>query len=295
MDKNHPAFENPAEWYNQAVEAFYRGELAEAVSCLRAGFFGNFYVPPLLLGEESQIMSPWHFSPLAEPPAAEDYAARYRTLWLENPQALPFLRQVWSDPLVRNELKSYANLCKSLNQTGEPQRRQELLKERERFINPERIKRTQSEILQRLSKSSLNPPVERPFLGLVMFSTSNPAESLQFFRKVFGLEPVRTSEIAGGYAEFDLQGVRIAVHGYNQHGHGDPYRLGPPPKSFGWGAFFVIRVKDFDRYYQNALSAGFEILDSDLEMKGLRFFVVKDPSGYVFEITEEELRGLSGP
>ena len=87
-------------------------------------------------------------------------------------------------------------------------------------------------------------------------------------------------------------GIHIAIHGYDNSGHGDPYRLGPPPSSFGWGAIFVIRVKEFDRYYGNALREEIEVLDSDLAAQGKRYFVVKDPSGYVLEMTEEEPRGL---
>jgi hypothetical protein len=42
------------------------------------------------------------------------------------------------------------------------------------------------------------------------------------------------------------------------------------------------------------VAAGLQLIDCDLARKGARFFVVKDPSGYVIEITEEEPRGLKG-
>ena len=284
---------SPADYFNAAIEAFERGELADSVTFLRGGFFENIYIAPLLLDQPVHAQSIWHSGPHAEPMAAREYVSRYRSLWEESPRCVVLLRLVWNDPLVRNELKSYVNLCKSLRNARGSSQREDLLRERQRFFNPERIVRTQSEILRRVSESELDVPVQRPHLGLVMLSSLDPAASIEFYRTLFGLEPVRVRNVAGGYAEFDLEGVRVAIHGYNQHCHGDPYNLGPPPQSLGWGAFFVIRVVDLDRYYENASHAEIDIIDSDLESRGSRFFVVKDPSGYVFEITDEELRGIT--
>lgn len=283
----------PAQQFNNAVEAFQRGDIADSAAALRLGFFENLYVAPTLLGEKVQEQSIWHAGPQAEPQAAKEYSARYRGLWEADPQSLGFLRLVWNDPLVRSELKSYINLLKSMKRAHGEKQRVELLKERERFLNPARIIRTQSEILRRVARADLQLPLEKPFLGLVMLSAHDPAAAVDFYRKLFGIEPVRSRNIGGGYAEFEFQGLHVAIHGYNHQGQGDPYRLGPPPLSFGWGAFFVIRVQDFDRYYQNAVTAGIEVIDCELKQRGSRFFVVKDPSGYVFEITEEGLRGLA--
>lgn len=285
--------DSAADYFRAGLDAFKKGELAVATASLRAGFFQNLYFAPLLLGEEVQPLGIWYPGPQAELPAAEDYVKRFREVW--EGERLAFLSVIWNDPLVRSELKSYVNLCKTLARARDDRQRLELLKERKRFVNVERICRTQTEILQRVSRSDIRAPVQPPFLGLIMLSSLDPAASVEFYRSLFEIEPIKVSKIAGGYAEFRLHGVHIAIHGYNQHGHGDPYRLGPPPNSLGWGAFFVIRVRDFDRYYDNALRAGIEIIDCDPDTDGSRFFVVKDPSGYVFEITEEELRGLRGP
>ncbi len=283
----------PVDYFRAGLDAFKQGELAVATANLRAGFFQNLYFAPLLLGEEVEPLDIWYPGPQSELPAAEEYAQKYRDVWEE--ERLAFLSVLWNDSLVRSELKRYVNLCKTLTRARDERQRKDLMKERKRFVSVERIRRTQSEILQRVARADIHAPVQPPFLGLIMLSSLDPAASVEFYRSLFEIEPIRVSKIAGGYAEFKLHGVHIAIHGYNQHGHGDPYRLGPPPNSLGWGAFFVFRVRDFDRYYENALRARIEIIDCDPDSVGSRFFVVKDPSGYVFEITEEELRGLRGP
>jgi len=292
MDQNRDAYPSAPELFNQALESFTRGEIPQAVARLRAGFFENLYLAAVLLKEEFQPLSIWNSGPQAEPKAAAEYAARYRRLWDESPHALDFLRTVWSDPLVRSELKAYINLCKSLLNARAGRQQLDLLKERDRFLNPERIKRTQMEILQRVEKADYRTPAERPHLPLVMLASNDPLEAVRFYRTLFGIEPVNVSEVAGGYAEFEFQGVHLAIHGSSASAMGDPYRLGPPPRALGWGAIFVFRVAEFDRYYENAMSGGIEVVDSDLAHRGHRFFVVKDPSGYVLEITEEEPHGI---
>jgi catechol 2,3-dioxygenase-like lactoylglutathione lyase family enzyme len=283
------------ELFNQGLESFTRGELPQAVARLRAGFFENLFLAPVLLKEEYQVQEIWYPGPQAEPKAAVEYAARYRRLWEESPNALALLKAVWADPLVRSEIKNYINLCKSLQSIRPGRQQLDLLKERDRFLNPERIKRTQSEILQRIEQADFRTPPQRPQLPLVMLASKDPAASVQFYRTLLEIEPRQTSQVAGGYAEFEFQGLHLGIHGHDGYGQGDPYRLGPPPRALGWGAIFVIRVAEFDRYYENAVRGGIEVLDCDLARRGRRYFVVKDPSGYVLEITEEEPRGLELP
>ncbi len=292
MEPNRDEYPTAPELFNQALESFSRGELPQAVARLRAGFFENLYMPAVLLKEEFQTQVIWYPGPQAEPKAASEYVARYRRLWDETPHSLDFLRSVWTDPLVRSELKAYVNLCKSLLNARPGRQQLDLLKERDRFLNPERIKRTQMEILQRIEKADYQTPTERPHLSLVMLASKDPSASVQFYRTLFGMEPDETSQAGGGYAEFAFHGIHLAIHGSNSSGPGDPYRLGAPPRALGWGSIFVFRVVQFDRYYEHAVRGGIEVIDSDLTRPGHRSFVVKDPSGYLLEITEEEPHGM---
>ncbi|MBN1442115.1 MAG: VOC family protein [Planctomycetes bacterium] len=284
---------SPAELFNAALEAFCSGDIEEAAACLRAGFFENMFLAAELLGLESEKPAMWHPGAYAEPRAAQEYVSRYGKLWDEHEDALQFLAEVWSDPLVRSEIRSFVNMSKAILQTQNEHQQADLIRERERFGDLRRIRRTQSEILERLSSGSYRRPLEQPRLSLILLAARSPAQTVEFYRQLFEMEPVRTSRLAGGYAEFDLPGVRLAVHGHDRLGQGDPYGLGDPPASLGWGAIFVIRTGEFDRYLDNALRAGLEIVDRDLQSPGKRFFLVKDPSGYLLEITEEaEPQGL---
>ena len=68
------------ELFNQALESFLQGEIAQAVARLRAGFFENLYVCPEILGEEYQGLKIWYPGPQSETKAAGDYGSRYRRL-----------------------------------------------------------------------------------------------------------------------------------------------------------------------------------------------------------------------
>jgi catechol 2,3-dioxygenase-like lactoylglutathione lyase family enzyme len=289
---DHPS---PFEFFNAALDAYRRGELEEAVLFLRGGFFENLYVAPLLTGEECHPQQIQYAGADGEPRAAEEYVRRYRRLWESEGGALHFLREVWNDPLVRAELRKFISLSKSLLNTESDFQVARLVDERKLFVSAERLRRTQSEILSRLSRRDLQLPAKRPRLGLVLLAARDPAASVDFYRILLDVEPGKTSRAARGYAEFAFEGVHFAIHGHDRVAATDPYRLGPPPAAFGWGAVFVFVVADFDRYYGNASSAKLEIIDSDLSSRGHRFFVVKDPSGYLVEITEEEPEGLEAP
>ncbi|HVR76540.1 MAG TPA: VOC family protein [Planctomycetota bacterium] len=282
---------NSFELFNAALDAFRRADIPEAVVLLRGGFFENLYIGPMLLGEECHAQEIWYSGPDAEPLAAREYITRYGSRWEAETDSLTFLAEVWHDPLVRAELKTFINLSKNLLSARESEL-EDRLRERDLFPRVERLRRTQSEIVARLRKATLRLPLPRPSLGIILLASRDPAASIEFYRNLLELEPIKTSQAAGGYAEFELGGVPFAIHGQNSVAPSDPYHLGPPPTSFGWGAIFVFRVARVDRYFENASLNGIEIVDSDLVSAGKRYFVVKDPSGYLIEVTEEPPRGI---
>lgn len=280
------------ELFNQAAEAFKARDLTQATVCLRQGFFENLYIAPLLLGEEFYPQEIWYPSLESTPDAARDYLRRYGDFWRQEPEVGGFLQQVWNDTLVRAELRSYINLSKNLVHAKAGSQREELLQERAMFVNPKRLERTQAEILQRFDRVSDVQPVSRPRLSLILLAARDPVASLEFYKNLLGLEPLTTNPVAGGYVEFEFEGVHLAIHGNDRLGDGDPYHLGPPPDSLGWGAMFVFQVAHVQPYYERALAAEIEIVDCDLQARGRRFFVVRDPSGYLLELTEESPQGL---
>ncbi len=302
------------ELFTAANAAFRERGIARAAAYLRQGFFGNLYIAPLLQNEEFSPQEIWYPSSEAHPQAAHEYVRRYGKLWRQDPAALEFLGEVWNDPLVCAELRSYINLCKNILNAETAQQYDDLLDDWAQFVNPERVKRTQAEILDRIARIDLLPAAGRPRLGLVLLASKDPASSLAFYRQLMGVEPLDANQIAGGYVEFEFAGVRVAIHGHDQLGRGDPYRLGAPPESFGWGALFVFQVGNIEHYFRNARAAEIEIVDAQMAPVARpdqedvtskirpgapeverRYFVVRDPSGYLIELTEDEPRGLESP
>ncbi len=289
------------DFFTDAVQAFRKSDVPAATTLLRQGFFANLYVAPLLQGEEFYPQEIWYPGAEAEPRAAREYVGRYARLWEQNPAAIEFLRVIWNDPLVRAELRSFLSVSKNLLHATSQAQHRDFLAERERFLNPERIKRTQQEILDRLDRLGIQVPLPPARMRLIALASRDPARSLEFYRDLLGVEPRSVHEVGGGYVEFEFDGVHLAIHGYDRVGRGDPYGLGPPPESLGWGAVFVIGVSDVERYYESAREKGIAIVDSSFdvppdggadEVNG-RFFVVRDPSGYLIEITEDDASGFA--
>ena len=290
--------ENPSDLFNSALEAFAAGELETAVACLRAAFFENLYIAPHLIGEDYYQQEIWYPGDDAGPGAAGEYADRFGGLWKESTRTIRFLEYVWSDPLVRRELENFINLSRSLLHAPDERARKELLDERLRYTDRGRIEATQAQILRRLRNLDQASPAQPPVLDSIYLAAADPVESVEFYRQLLNIEPQHTSRRARGCAEFELPGFRLVIHGHDQQSEEDPYRLGPRPQSLGWGCILVLGVRELDRYFENARRNGIDIIESDLEggkagaaqdtgKPAERFFLVKDPSGYLVEIAQQ--------
>jgi len=287
--------ENPGDLFNSALEAFTAGELEAAVTCLRAGFFENLYVAAQLIGEEFYPQEIWHCGDGARPDAASEYADRFGGLWRESRAKMRFLKSVWSDPLVRRELENFISLSRAILRAPDESSRDELLDERTHYTDRGRIEATQAEILHRLRSGDLAGPVQPPVLDSLYLAAADPVESVEFYRRLLNIEPQETSRRARGCAEFELPGFKLVIHGHDQRSEEDPFNLGPRPSSLGWGAVLVLGVSELNRYLEQARRNGIEVLDSNIEDDSpidadrgadARFFLVKDPSGYLVELTE---------
>lgn len=123
-------------------------------------------------------------------------------------------------------------------------------------------------------------------LHFILMISPDPTASTGFYRKVFGCTPRVESAEGRGYVEFRFGATTLAIRGIDPDliaSHG----LEPNPSSLGWGAFFVFSVDNFDQVLGRVRAAGFPILDGEFEQKGRRYFALKDPAGYVLEISEE--------
>lgn len=287
--------DNPGEHFNSALEAFTSGELETAVACLRVGFFENLYIAAQLVGEEAHPQEIWYPGPEARPDAAMEYVERFGFDWKGSDAKMRFLQSVWSDPLVRRELENFISLSRALERAPDERTRNKLLDERLRYTDRGRIDATQAEILYRLRGGDLAGPSQPPVLDSLYLAAADPVESVEFYRKLLNIEPRETSRQARGCAEFELSGFKLVIHGLDQQSEEDPFSLGPRPASLGWGSVLVLGVQKLDGYLEQARRHEIEILDSELEAGEsmgpeaagtTRFFVVKDPSGYLIQLEE---------
>ncbi len=224
-----------------------------------------------------------------------EYVERFGFDWKGSNAKMRFLQSVWSDPLVRRELENFISLSRALERAPDERTRNKLLDERLRYTDRGRIDATQAEILYRLRGGDLAGPLQAPVLDSLYLAAADPVESVEFYRKLLNIEPRETSRQARGCAEFELSGFKLVIHGLDQQSEEDPFGLGPRPASLGWGSVLVLGVQKLDGYLAQARRHEIEILDSELdagesmgpEAAGTtRFFVVKDPSGYLIQLEE---------
>ena len=123
-------------------------------------------------------------------------------------------------------------------------------------------------------------------LHFILLLSDDPEASTEFYRRLFGCAPRMQNTEGDGYVEFRFGATTLAIRGTDRALVG-AHDMEPTPSSRGWGVFFVFSVDNFDQVYGRARAAGFTILDGEFQNKGRRYFALKDPSGYVLEVSEE--------
>jgi len=185
----------PQELFDRGLALFARGQVEESVAVLRRAFFGNVFVAPMLLGSPLEDFDMSFAAPSATPEAARRYCSGRREAWQEVPHALRYLRCLWEDPLVRREVQSYINFCKSYSRSDLRSERvlARLAAEREKFANERRIRSTQKEILERIRRFRFDIPPPRPRVECVTLQAPDTEEAKSFFERLLGLtaEPDR--------------------------------------------------------------------------------------------------------
>jgi catechol 2,3-dioxygenase-like lactoylglutathione lyase family enzyme len=125
-------------------------------------------------------------------------------------------------------------------------------------------------------------------LHYILLLSDDPEISTEFYRRLFGHGPRIQSSDGDGYVEFRFGATTLAIRGTDRNLL-SAHDLEATPSSRGWGAFFVFSVDNFDQIYARARAAGFTFLDGEFNQRGKRYFALKDPSGYVLEISEERI------
>jgi len=133
---------------NWALALFLTGQYKEAAARIRSTIFLNPYLIPLVLGEEPEPLPIWHWINLMGLDYAEEYFDWYEELWLENEEALSFLRFVWEDPAIKKDFRDWISYGAALNEIKEAAYRGRII-ELQRKIEQKKLSKS---FLTRLEK-----------------------------------------------------------------------------------------------------------------------------------------------
>ena len=255
---------DPREMYDRALELFQRGMPEESVAVLREAFFGNLLIGPALLGMRTEDDGQWPEVPGGSAAAAREYAGARRAAWQAVPHALRYLRCLWQDPLVRREIRSYGNFCKSFARVqGSDRLAAEFAAERAKFTNRRRIRSTQKEILGRIRRLRFDLPPSLPQASAVTVRTRAPEELTAFIKKVLGIAPVERR--ASDAWAFELQGMELRVA---RDDAADPAAVE-----------LTLAVSDFDYYILRMEDEGITPVEARTEQRRERMLLLDGPGG----------------
>jgi hypothetical protein len=256
---------DPRELFDRGLEQFVRGRAAESVASLREAFFGNLFIAPLLLGRPVEASGLWVPGPSGSPEAAREYAREKRKSWQAISSALRYLRCLWDDPLVRREIRSYTNFCKSYSrsQQGTERLTAELMGERRKFTNQRRIASTQKEILKRIRAFRFDLPPALPELATVTLATAEADQAAEFLKRVLGAPLVHHQSTRSWSLTFGKLTVRIVT--------------GETASS---GLELTLKVNDFDYYLHRIEDEEIVPVSSQTAIPRTSYLLIEAPGGF---------------
>ncbi|HAK95845.1 MAG TPA: hypothetical protein DCM87_12840 [Planctomycetes bacterium] len=267
-----PGDTDPRELFDRGLELFTRGAAEESVAALREAFFGNLHIAPLLLGMEVAPDAMAVPGPCGTAEAAREYVRAARPRWQAVPHGLRYLRCLWNDPLVRREIRSYGNLCKSFARAQGNARLAEFAAEREKFTNLRRIRSTEKEILERVRQFRFDLPPPLPRACAVTIASRAADDLAAFLSRVLGFAPAARK--ADGARVFAFQGLELCVVAGEEESHA--------------GCEIAFRVADFDYYALRLEDEEITPCEASTGLRRERFLVLALPGGL-------RLRLIGGP
>jgi hypothetical protein len=262
---------DPRELFDRGLDLFARGQIDRSVATLREAFFGNLFIAPILLGVPVDPQGLWSPGPSGSYEAAQEHARGRRRAWQETPGALRYLRCLWDDPLVRCEIRSYTNFCKSFSRSPREASKvaAELLAERAKFTNEKRIRSTAQEILDRIRDIRLDAPAAAPAIAEVGFAVPDPAATAECIGRVLGVAAAEHAATGDRSVAFGDLTIRLTTGGEA------PARL-----------VLTCGVKDFDYYLRRVEDEGLRPVASLTEAPRNRFILIEAPGGVLLRIVD---------
>jgi hypothetical protein len=264
---------DPRELFDRGLELFARGQVEASVATLREAFFGNLSIAPALLGMPADAGELWLPGPSASAEAAKDYARDKRRDWQAVPNGLRYLRCLWDDPLIRREIRSYTNFCKSYRRAplDQPKVSAELTAERAKFTNERRIRSTQKEILDRIREYRFDLPPKPPRLSTVTLISPKAEAAAEFLRRVLGAAPMEHAS-TGSYS-VALEGLTLRL----VRGEGSPT-----------GVELTVEVDDFDYYVRRIEDEAIDPIAAQTTAPRNRYLVVSGPGGLLVRLVARD-------
>jgi catechol 2,3-dioxygenase-like lactoylglutathione lyase family enzyme len=122
-------------------------------------------------------------------------------------------------------------------------------------------------------------------LSHIFLLVSHLERSIHFYRQLLERAPV--SEDAR-HARFDLDQVSLTIHEDLTAAEVLAWKVDPVPERRGWGVYLTFPTDDLDQTHRKLDAIGAEILTTPRPTPwGARMFLVKDPDGYLLEISQQ--------
>ena len=121
-------------------------------------------------------------------------------------------------------------------------------------------------------------------LSHVFLLVSQLGRSVHFYRELLGRPPA--SEDAR-HARFELGPISLTIHEDLAPGEVLAWTVDPVPERRGWGVYLTFPTDDLERAHEKLAGIGAKILTTPRRTPwGTRMFLVKDPDGYLLELSE---------
>ncbi len=123
-------------------------------------------------------------------------------------------------------------------------------------------------------------------LSQVFLLVSDLARSVQFYQRLLGGTPASRDE---RHARFALGPLSLTIHEDLMPSEKAIWRVDPMPERRGWGVYLTLRTEDLEGAYAMLTGMGAEILTTPAATPwGATMFLVKDPDGYLLEISRRQ-------
>jgi len=121
-------------------------------------------------------------------------------------------------------------------------------------------------------------------LSQVFLLVSDLSRSIHFYRQLLDRDP--TSQDTR-HARFDLDHASLTIHEDLTPAEILAWKIDPVPERRGWGVYLTFPTEDLDQAHRKLVAIGADILTTPRPTPwGTRMFLVKDPDGYLLELSE---------